>query len=299
MARFGVFLLLLSSLLYAVGTHAQTSFSSANDPQPTPKILGGIEADPDAWPWMVALLYPPGSGSDLFADQYCAGALIDQLWVLTAAHCVWGVPPSSMQVGVGVFDLRAPDNVRTAVAAIQVHPGFSTATLVNDIALVRLASPVSAPTLKLYSGASREAVPQGLLGQSLTVMGWGLADGSSDWYFPDRLRQVSLPVVADSYCSSSYGINLLSSQFCAGFQQVARDACVGDSGGPLVTRIDGQWVHAGIVSYGSRCDLFYGWYGVYTRTSAYADFIRRYVPRARFTRAASASLPFLLPLLSQ
>jgi secreted trypsin-like serine protease len=44
------------------------------------------------------------------------------------------------------------------------------------------------------------------------------------------------------------------------------------------------------------CDKYNGWYGVYTRTSAYQDFISQYVPGARFTSVAKG-LPWLMLLL--
>ena len=47
----------------------------------------------------------------------------------------------------------------------------------------------------------------------------------------------------------------------------------GDSGGPLVAKMcDGRWAQVGIVSYGEGC-AFKDSPGVYTRVSAYADWI--------------------------
>src|SRR5262245_58848516 len=44
-------------------------------------IVGGVEAQPGAWPGTVTLL---GSGGRL----HCGGSLIADHWVLTAGHCV-------------------------------------------------------------------------------------------------------------------------------------------------------------------------------------------------------------------
>jgi len=43
------------------------------------KIVGGTVVTPNSWPWQVALKQ---SGS-----LFCGGTLLDQNWVLTAAHC--------------------------------------------------------------------------------------------------------------------------------------------------------------------------------------------------------------------
>lgn len=46
----------------------------------TERIVGGDNAAPNAWPWIVVLF----NGG----RQFCGGSLIDNIHVLTAAHCV-------------------------------------------------------------------------------------------------------------------------------------------------------------------------------------------------------------------
>ena len=174
-------------------------------------------------------------------------------------------------MAVGVYDLDNFSGSRIAVKNIRIHPQYNDGTSQNDIALLELQQPSSQPTLPLFSGETD------LLGAMLTAIGWGMADGSTYWYYPTKLRQVDLPVVADSYCNNIYSTPLVSSQLCAGYYE-GKDVCNGDSGGPVVTQINGTWVHAGLVSYGKSCDYFLGWYGVYTRTSAFLSFIKQYVP---------------------
>ena len=262
----------------------------------TSKILGGVQAAPGAWPWIAALLY--ANDSNVFSAQFCSGVLIDKSWVLTAAHCVQGMSAQGIQVAVGAWDLTAFTGSRTPVRSIRIHPQFSSTSLYNDIALVELSVPSSIQPITLFSGESVDNTPPSLLGKLVTVLGWGVADSTTSWYYPEILRQVSLPVVADSTCNDIYINPVLPSQFCAGYWE-GKDACEGDSGGPAVVQVDGHWVHAGIVSAGVSCQEYFGWYGKYTRTSAYLSFIRQYAPSVAVTGKipAGGTLPAVNLLL--
>ena len=262
----------------------------------TSKILGGVQAAPGAWPWIAALLY--ANDSNVFSAQFCSGVLIDKSWVLTAAHCVQGMSAQGIQVAVGAYDLTRFTGSRTPVRSIRIHPQFSSTSLYNDIALVELSVPSSIQPITLFSGESVDNTPPSLLGKLVTVLGWGVADSTTSWYYPEILRQVSLPVVADSTCNDIYINPVLPSQFCSGYWE-GKDACEGDSGGPAVVQVDGHWVHAGIVSAGVSCQEYFGWYGKYTRTSAYLSFIRQYAPSVAVTGKipAGGTLPAVNLLL--
>ena len=262
----------------------------------TSKILGGVQAAPGAWPWIAALLY--ANDSNVFSAQFCSGVLIDKSWVLTAAHCVQGMSAPAIQVAVGAYDLTRFTGSRTPVKSIRIHPQFSSTSLYNDIALVELSVPSAIQPIALFSGESVDNTPPSLLGKLVTVLGWGVADSTTSWYYPEILRQVSLPVVADSTCNDIYINPVLPSQFCAGYWE-GKDACEGDSGGPAVVQVDGHWVHAGIVSAGVSCQEYFGWYGKYTRTSAYLSFIRQYAPYVAVTGKipAGGTLPAVNLLL--
>ena len=61
------------------------------------RIVGGFEAEPNQWPWQVAL----------FIDDayFCGGSLISENYVVTAAHCVEGAV--YFDVLAGAHDVRA------------------------------------------------------------------------------------------------------------------------------------------------------------------------------------------------
>lgn len=280
-------LLLLALLLATPPALANADQNMSTDSSAASgKIYGGSQSKAGDWPWITALL--KSNRSDMYNAQFCAGVLIDSTWVLTAAHCVYDMTAAEVDVAVGAYGLSSFSGVRIPVKNIRVHPQYNSSNSVNDIALLELSLADSGPVATLFSGESKENAPPSLLGQMTTAMGWGMADINGYWRYPEILRQVNLPVVDNSYCNRIYKTILAPSQICAGYYE-GKDVCNGDSGGPIVTQIDGVWVHAGLVSYGAPCADYLGWYGVYTRTSAYVDYIRGYVPNAKFTSLTTSS----------
>ena len=50
------------------------------------KIVGGVEAADNAWPWIVRLEFSDEEGG----TSTCGGSVIANRWVLSAAHCCEG-----------------------------------------------------------------------------------------------------------------------------------------------------------------------------------------------------------------
>src|ERR1043166_6544018 len=88
------------------------------------KIFFGTDAKPGAYPYQVALI-----DADKYSEykgQFCAGTLIDDLRVLTAAHCVTQdneiKNASQIHVYVGSDNFRMGD--RIPVATVFRHPKY-------------------------------------------------------------------------------------------------------------------------------------------------------------------------------
>ena len=61
------------------------------------RVVNGEDAAPNSWPWQISLRYK-------HYGHICGGSLIDNGWVLTAAHCVAFDPtPAPFKIVVGKF----------------------------------------------------------------------------------------------------------------------------------------------------------------------------------------------------
>jgi len=103
----------------------------------------------------------------------------------------------------------------------------------------------------------------------------------------DVLKQVEVSVVSNSLCRKRWDAAIPDGVICFGdiFQPTYRDSCLGDSGGPALVANGDEWVQVGITSYGSSiCGE--GRPAVYTRTSAFNDFITSHVSEVKFAELA-------------
>lgn len=164
----------------------------------------------------------------------------------------------------------------------------------HDIALLRLATPwtgrVAEPSLSASTDPSADAVVQ------VRTAGFGKtqhnkskssldrfdrADKSGELFAGSKLLlEAAVETVAPKACKARYPNAVIGGgQVCAGLEQAPKDSCQGDSGGPLVLpRVDGCPTQIGIVSWGYGCadrdEAGKLYYGVYTRVSAFADWIQ-------------------------
>merc|ERR1712179_185306 len=200
------------------------------------RIVGGHEAEEHEWPWQVAL----------FIDDawFCGGSLINENYVLTAAHCVDGA--SYFDIMAGAHNVRAasePNRVEITSYNGWTHPQWDTNTLANDLALNELPSAIDF---------------NDYIAPSCLPMAADTAGGISP-----VLRMVSdLPCISNKECNDFYGIvgdGIVCIDTTGG-----KGSCNGDSGGPLVMKAGmkaaGQaWNQVGIVSFGSSagCEVGY------------------------------------------
>lgn len=211
------------------------------------RIVGGEEANAHSWPWMVSL---QGDG-----DHFCGGSLINNQWVVTAAHCEPGFSYASRrEVVIGLHDQSSQEGShRIAVTEIIPHEHYGeSGGHDKDVMLLKLERPVDfsdsiAPVCIPATGFEVND------GRRCYTTGWGHTSfgGSA----PDLLQQVMVPMIGNDQCNQDgwYSGKIDESMICAGYEEGGRDSCQGDSGGPLVCYEDDHWLLVGIVSWGEGC----------------------------------------------
>uniref|UniRef100_A0A673AL19 chymotrypsin n=2 Tax=Sphaeramia orbicularis TaxID=375764 RepID=A0A673AL19_9TELE len=224
------------------------------------KIVNGETAVSGSWPWQVSL-------QDGRGFHFCGGSLINQYWVVTAAHC--RVSPRSHRVILGEHD-RQYNSEQIQVKSISraiTHPYYNTQNFNNDITLLKLSSPVqmSSRISPVCLASSSTSIPSGT---RCVTTGWGRTGQTSS---PRFLQQTALPLLSPAQCKQYWGSNRITdAMICAGASGVS--SCQGDSGGPLVCENGGVWSLVGIVSWGtSNCNVRAP--AVYARVS----YLRRWI----------------------
>ncbi|XP_062844180.1 vitamin K-dependent protein C isoform X2 [Trichomycterus rosablanca] len=161
-----------------------------------------------------------------------------------------------------------------SVSRIVSHPNYDSVTVDNDIALLRLATPVK---LSMYIVPaclpSRELADRVLhLNGTMTVVtGWGMEREGPKPYSSD-LKHINIPLVEHSECARHMVNNLTQNVLCAGSIGSVKDACKGDSGGPMMTLYRNTWFLVGLVSWGEGCGHL-DKLGIYTKVANYVEWI--------------------------
>lgn len=246
----------------ALKQHALMTRLTGSDSTTTPttrtdsRIVGGVVAPPDLHPFQVALLQKNVPSN--YQAQFCGGTLVADQYIVTAAHCS-DVLAKDVAVLVGRRTLIGKGTTnRIDVSDVYIHPKYLSTSEDYDVAVWKLARPVSGITFAQLPTRGTDPLPS----TNTTVTGWGALKYNQNSY-PRELRAVSVPVVDRNNCNSiaAYNGEITSRMFCAG--QKGKDSCQGDSGGPI-TQSPSNNTLIGVVSFGTGC----GWArypGVYTR----------------------------------
>lgn len=218
------------------------------------RIVGGSTAEEGLAPYQVSLQEG--------GYHFCGGSIIDNNWIITAAHCVVYNKPEEISVLTGTQDLTQP-GVSYYVKRIYVHCNYDVPSMHNDIALLHLNSSITlnekTQVIKLPTRPLND-------GDAVLLTGWGTEEpyGTA----PQQLKKVNLNFMKYDPCRKALrdDPDLDVGHICT-FTKSGEGACHGDSGGPVVR----NGVLVGIVNWGYPCAI--GLPDVYASSYYYSEWI--------------------------
>ncbi|XP_057631214.1 brain-specific serine protease 4 isoform X1 [Chionomys nivalis] len=274
--RITIFLALLTSTATLGAAHIPVS-PDCGKPQQLNRVVGGEDSVDAQWPWIVSILK---NGS-----HHCAGSLLTNRWVVTAAHCFKSSvdKPSLFSVLLGAWQLEnpGPRSQRVGIAWVLPHPRYSWKEGTRaDIALVRLEHSIqfSERILPICLPDSSVQLPPNT---DCWIAGWGSIRDGVPLPRPQTLQKLKVPIIDSEVCKRLYWRGagqeaITEDMLCAGYLEGERDACLGDSGGPLMCQVGDSWLLTGIISWGEGC-AERNRPGVYTSLLAHRPWVQRIV----------------------
>ena len=186
------------------------------------RIVGGQNAQANSWPWIVSLIFQDAS---LSGGSLCGGTIIENGWILTAAHCCQGKAKVSMSFGqhdrtdhqeAGEFTLTIePADFSSHVFIHDSYADHSDGSRHNfDVCLLN----ATVPDLLAYGNShgcgdgcmNAACLPSepGSHGDACWVAGWGTTSYGGP--IATILQEVGVNLLSDDYCKTKSYASLRS-----------------------------------------------------------------------------------------
>ncbi|XP_019756897.1 chymotrypsin-like elastase family member 2B [Dendroctonus ponderosae] len=249
-----------------------------------PLIIQGVPTKPIFWPWYAALFQLQG----LKWAFFCSSTIISRRTVITAAHCIWGMPKQDIKVVAGKllsdFYVPEPDSQALDVEDIVVHPLYqdSLGNYGSDIAIILLHGELafSSSIQPICMNWTLRNILRGKhLKYPAKVAGMGITENGR---ISKELKAIDVKILQNKECLQNQRYEfrkyITVGSFC-GKGVEGGIVCNGDSGSGLAVQSgpSGKWTLEGIVSISPKnprkilCDAEY--FTIFTNVGMFSQWI--------------------------
>lgn len=232
------------------------------------RIVNGLTSARTQFPYYV---YLSMMNSSFTANKGCGGTLINSHFVLTAAHCL-DTDVDFVTLHLGAWQKRnfteeGRSRILVPSQNFFIHPEYTRKPLINDIALIKMSSPVTFTSTIKPARLPKQCV----LYENLNViaMGTGCTDEKKT---PATILQYALlQTLTRDQCIKVFTIfENNRSIFCAkGLKK--QSICAGDSGSSVINKSDKSLV--GVISFHHPKGPHLGYAQGFTKLLSYSKFI--------------------------
>jgi len=203
---------------------------------------------------------------------WCGSSLLNANWALTAGHCIY---LSQYATVYSINDLNQGYFWTSNSAQLILHENYDDYEIVNDIGLIRLATPATETQYTSFITLPHNYNGNNFAGYVATVQGFGVYSDAVG-QVSEVKRYVSQNIMANAACYWNPPANQLCTDTTAG-----GGPCNGDSGGALFTgnreNHGPDRTIVGIVSYGALAGCQLGYPAAFTRVTSFLDWIDRHI----------------------
>ena len=180
-------------------------------------IVESEDALPYSWSMVVSIRVGTTN------QHLCSGTILDNSYILTAAHCLTNRSANDLTIEAGMYYLSESDVSIRQVDRIYIHPNYTVYAnqYINDIAILRLLLPLdtyddqnsSRTCLPPINPSSMENTERPVNGTLLVITGWSITNIVKSPR-PKILQQAEVYAIDDEKLNCSATDD--QRQFCAG-----------------------------------------------------------------------------------